>query len=343
MTQSTASHRRSPSSPHTSKPKLTRPGLHRRGTSGLSSVNLSISKLGSGQSTRSHSRGVTHYDDPDMAASFLNFCAMCERQITVPNNSLLYCSESCRRKDSCKPLSASLPSMSTMSSQPIPFHARSNSTYNISTTPPNSPPLSPRTIVAPMTPTRIPSSTPSTMPSIRIPASVPNVKTDLDPTEWKPVLGARTTSSSALATSDAWSYLSQFHGGASTLMTRRSHRSTASLPTLDGIVTPSLTHAPSIASSVSSTASDEMSLALAHGSRPLPPRHNPFFSLSHGGAAKGVALVMPHVATVREDADAVDIESDSGSIFPASSAVWEDEVCAKASAPIMVHGPAQKA
>ncbi|KAK7732068.1 hypothetical protein SLS57_001048 [Botryosphaeria dothidea] len=44
-------------------------------------------------------------DDPEddlMAASFLNFCTVCEKQIIVPNNSILYCSESCRKKDNTK-------------------------------------------------------------------------------------------------------------------------------------------------------------------------------------------------------------------------------------------------
>lgn len=70
MTQS-SSHRRSPSSPHASKPKSSRPALHRRGTS---AVSVSISKLGSGHSrgmSRSRSRGDE--TDFDMAASFLNF------------------------------------------------------------------------------------------------------------------------------------------------------------------------------------------------------------------------------------------------------------------------------
>lgn len=50
-----------------------------------------------------------------------------------------------------------------------------------------------------------------------------------------------------------------------------------------------------------------------------------------------MALVVPHVEAVAVQ----DVESDSGSIFPASSAVWEDEVTttSKGSAPIMVRGP----
>ncbi|KAJ5179893.1 hypothetical protein N7492_003103 [Penicillium capsulatum] len=311
MTQG-CSHRRSPSSPHAPKSKASRPVLHRRGTSGY---GRSISKLGSGQP-----RAPVKDDDVfDMAASFLNFCAMCERQITVPNTSLLYCSESCRRRDSCKPLSASLPSMSSMSS-------------SMSTTPPTSPPPSPRTIVAPMTPTRVPTNP---IPIIRIPNDMHDAKTDLDPTEWKPViLPGRTTSSTSLASSDAWNYLSQFHGGDETLRTRRSHRSTTSLPSLVG-GTSHMTNTPStVASSVSSTASDYMgSLSETIAARPLPPRHNPSFSSS--AAAKGVELVVPHVASTHEDVAAE--LSDSGSIFPASSSVWEDTCTGKTpTQPIMM-------
>ncbi|KAJ5585442.1 uncharacterized protein N7459_005242 [Penicillium hispanicum] len=326
MTQS--SHRRSPSSPHASKPKTLRPALHRRGTSG---VSLSISKLGSG-----HSRGASKVDDSelDMAASFLNFCAMCERQITVPNNSLLYCSERCRRKDSCKPLSASLPSMTNMSS------TTSSSTSASSTTPPTSPPLSPRTIVAPMTPTRVHTHP---IPSIRIPSHMHDAKTDLDPTEWKPVPPPSRTSAASLASSDAWHYLSQFHGGDESLLRRPSslHRSTASLPALVGgagaahVPMPSLTNTPStVASSFSSTASDYLSsMYEASAQRPLPPRHNPYFPSC--SATKGVELVVPHVASVPDDDDVAVELSDSGSIFPASSAVWEDSPATKApTAPI---------
>ncbi|CAG8142282.1 unnamed protein product [Penicillium salamii] len=325
MTQ-TPSHRRSPSTPYT-KSKASRPVLHRRGTS---SATVTISKLGSGKD-----RGTKPPpEDVDMA-SFLNFCAMCENQITTPNNSILYCSEryvanylylgvldpaqfpiwvdswdlhdtwnyilihlfSCRRKDSCKPLSASLPSMSTMS-----------------TTPPASPPLSPRTIVAPMTPTRVPSGSTGL---------THDAKSDLDPTEWKPVLQR---SSSSLASSDAWNYLSQFHGS----MRPTIHRSSSSLPALAGgngsghshssnhSRVPSLASTPSVASSFSSTASDY--LGSIHESRPLPPRHNPYFAGT--SMSKGVELVVPHIA-VTDDLDPVGL-SDSGSIFPASSAVWED-------------------
>ncbi|KAJ5972519.1 uncharacterized protein N7479_002437 [Penicillium vulpinum] len=313
MTQTAPFHRRSPSSPHVSKSKSTRPSLHRRGTSG---ANVSISKLGSGQ--RAASKPPTSSDDTEFdMASFLNFCAMCENQITVPNNTLLYCSESCRRKDSCKPLSASLPSMSSMSS---------------TSTPPASPPLSPRTIVPPMTPTRVPSNS---IPAMRIPSHVHDAKSDLDPTEWKPVLAR---SASSLASSDAWNYLSQFHRGSGEPMLPRPtvQRSSSSLPALAGGAAhgyghvPGLTNTPStVASSFSSTASDY--LGSMYESRPLPPRHNPYFSGT--SVTKGVELVVPHIASAHEDLGPIGV-SDSGSIFPASSAVWGENSYEKRSAPI---------
>ncbi|KAJ5545172.1 hypothetical protein N7461_007476 [Penicillium sp. DV-2018c] len=316
MTQSTPFHRRSPSSPHASKSKTTRPAVHRRGTSHASTQ---ISKLGSGQ--RAFGKPTSSDDTEFDMASFLNFCAMCENQITVPNNTLLYCSESCRRKDSRKPLSASLPSMSTMSS-----------------TPPTSPPLSPRTIVAPMIPTRI-SSTYSGPPSIQIPPHAHSAKSDLDPTEWKPVLSR----ASSLASSEAWTYLSQFHRGAGDPMLVRpaAHRSSSSLPALASGAShnsnsnsnlPALVTAPStVASSYSSTASDY--LAMYESSRPLPPRHNSYFATS---ATKGVELVVPHIVSDNENLDPVVSVSDRGSILPASSGLWENGSYKK-SAPINMH------
>jgi hypothetical protein len=166
-----------------------------------------------------------------------------------------------------------------------------------------------------MTPTQIPFGKPS---------GTHTAKSDLDPTEWKPVLARSSTS----LTSDAWTYLSKFH---TEPLRPTVHRSASSLPALAGTSSsshsrvPSLTNTPSVASSVSSTASDYLGM---YESRPLPPRHNPYFSGT--SIAKGVELVVPHIAI--NDDIAVDL-ADSGSIFPASSAVW-GEGCEKRSAPI---------
>ncbi|KAE8146319.1 life-span regulatory factor-domain-containing protein [Aspergillus avenaceus] len=302
-------HRRSHSGSYAPKLRTARPALHRKGTS---FVNHSISKLGAG-----HPR---QYEPDEMAASFLNFCAMCERQITVPDNSLLYCSESCRRKDSHKPLTASFTSNQSMTS---------------STTPPTSPPMSPRTIVPPMTPTRAPVR--STQAS-RIMGDFHDAKTDQDPSEWKPVISMSSGASASLASSEAWHYLAQFHGSSAPVPVRRprtDHRSSASLSTLVSATgaLPSLTHTPStVASSFSSNASEGYMNESAH--RPLPPRHNPYFSSSTSGA-KGVELVMPHVK-VREMDSTNDVNG--GSIFPASSGLWNDT--AKAASTVMITGGA---
>ncbi|KAL2817404.1 life-span regulatory factor-domain-containing protein [Aspergillus granulosus] len=292
MTQSHAHshHRRTPSGSSSSKPRSARPALHRKGAS---SVNVSISKLGSGQA-----RSVVVDDGcmPEMATSFLNYCAMCEQQITVPDNRLLYCSESCRRKDSHKPLSASFPHYTPMCSR---------------STSPVSPPLSSPPIVAPMTPTKAPVT--ASKP-IRIPTDMHEAKTDLDPTEWKPVIRtALDPRCASVMSSDAWKYLSQFHSDDTVLPTRRAraeHHSSASLSTL-----PSLSHTPSVASSVSSIASDDM------GYRPLPPRHNPCFAGS-GSAAKGMELVVPHIAVIPDSSINA---PNGGSVFPANSGLWDEK------------------
>ncbi|KAL2846733.1 life-span regulatory factor-domain-containing protein [Aspergillus pseudodeflectus] len=291
MTQSHvhSHHRRTPSGSNSSKLRSARPALHRKGAS---YANLSISKLGSGQP-----RSTVVDDDrvPEMAASFLNYCAMCERQITVPDNRLLYCSESCRRKDSHKPLSASFPSYTPMCS-------RNTSPAS------SSPPLSP-TIVAPMTPTKAPVTVSR---PIRIPTDMHESKTDLDPTEWKPVIQVDSRCASAMG-SDAWKYLSQFHSDDTMVPLRRArvdHHSSTSLSTL-----PSLSHTPSVASSVSSVASDYMSY------RPLPPRHKPCFSGS-GSAAKGVQLVVPQIAAIPDSP--IDMPN-GGSVFPANSGLWDEK------------------
>jgi hypothetical protein len=163
-----------------------------------------------------------------------------------------------------------------------------------------------------MTPT---GSSPRPIPGLRIPCDLHDANTDLDPTEWKPVISRRNGSSASLASTEAWTYLSQFHGGDEAMLTlrgRRSdggvHRSSASLSALmqgpgpgpgQGPGVPSLTHTPSTAASSFNSNSDYVSYSYSYmydfaaATRPLPPRHNPSFS-SSAGATKGVELVVPH-------------------------------------------------
>lgn len=183
--------------------------------------------------------------------------------------------------------------------------------------------MSPRDIVAPLTPTRSSSPTASSVVLPRIPSDLHDAKSDLDPTEWKPVIhshpgpvGARRypSSTSLSSSSEAWTFLSQFHhhrdetspASGFPLGLRRStaHRS-STVSLLSSTLAPSLINTPStMASSLSSAASDDYinshdavsASAKATGTttRPLPPRHNP--SYTGASATKGVELVVPHIA-----------------------------------------------
>lgn len=79
-----------------------------------------------------------------MAQSFLPFCAHCEKQIVVPNTSILFCSEKCKRKDQAR-------------SPSVPINMPPYNPYGI--TPPMTPlsheldGLLPRNYVQPLSPT----------------------------------------------------------------------------------------------------------------------------------------------------------------------------------------------
>ncbi|KAI4259279.1 MAG: hypothetical protein LQ352_000819 [Teloschistes flavicans] len=153
------------------------------------------------------------YDDDDMATGFPQFCVNCDRQILVPNNSLLYCSE--RYFSPSLLLSTDTvfkrTSLSTLTVLLIHsckhMDAEHVTDYNLYTV--NSPSSSPdmdhdslgcrkRPIIERAIPT------PRPVTSARIPPVDHEGKSDLDPTEWKPKLAH-------CPTSDASKYLSQFH------------------------------------------------------------------------------------------------------------------------------------
>ncbi len=76
----------------------------------------------------------------------------------------------------------------------------------------------------------------------------------------------------------------------------RGHHSTTSIASLNSSThTPSLAQTPTTASSSLSTSADYNKPTYDFNTRPLPPRHDPSYS-SSAGAAKGIDLVMPHVA-----------------------------------------------
>ncbi|KAL8704184.1 MAG: hypothetical protein Q9201_002645 [Fulgogasparrea decipioides] len=124
-------------------------------------------------------------DDDDMATSFLQFCVTCDRQILVPNNSLLYCSERCKRIDA---------------DHVTDYHTYTSLNSSTSSEEADADGLGckKRPIVERAVPT------PRPMLSARIPPVAHEGKSDLDPTEWKPKTIHHPTS-------DASKYLSQFH------------------------------------------------------------------------------------------------------------------------------------
>ncbi|KAF2400624.1 hypothetical protein EJ06DRAFT_556166 [Trichodelitschia bisporula] len=91
-------HTRRASGPHASRGPRTSTGSKRAHT------HASASRPNSRPNSRPSSRAgkvQSHTDSEDemLGASFLQFCATCDKQIIVPN-AVLYCSESCRRRDS---------------------------------------------------------------------------------------------------------------------------------------------------------------------------------------------------------------------------------------------------
>ncbi|KIW10810.1 hypothetical protein PV08_10109 [Exophiala spinifera] len=241
--------------------------------------------------------------DKDMAATFLQYCAMCERQISHPSNSILYCSEACRRKDSAKPLSASAMSIS-------------------------SPPASPLAVSTPPMRGAVKSSSSPEyfVTSSRIPTDIHHFKSDLDPTEWKPKLPHRSSGSS-----EAFRYLSRFHdtmtasanvgAGVGDVADRPlsvCHKSTTSLSTMPSTATttPSLGNTPTTAST---SFDSRYEYDFAFNLRPLPPRQNPMYSYSASAShVKGIDLVTPHIPPPPAPA-AEDFWAKKKSIVPGSS------------------------
>lgn len=200
-------------------------------------------------------------DDDDMATSFLQFCTTCDRQILVPKNSLLYCSERCKRIDA-----EHIPSY-------LSYTSPSRATYNDES---DVDPYGSKT----RGPVERAMPTPRLMVSARIPPKAHEGKPDLDPTEWKPKCPHRPTS-------DASNYLGQFHHKPPTSWSPRRpaaiHGQTMNSVPLNA---PSLSATPS----ASSTSSSGDSVAGT-------PYNFTNRSLMHSAstALKPMDLVTPHV------------------------------------------------
>ncbi|CAI6334488.1 unnamed protein product [Periconia digitata] len=191
----------------------------------------------------SHKKSAPKEDDWEeeevMATSFLNFCTTCEKQIIVPSNFVLYCSESCRRKDTEKQLSFPFDYSPPMS----PSHTTSDDHF--------------RDIVQPRSPTHMPSNRSSIIFSdVSWDDNTPTKASDCE---------------QAKHDSEASKYLRQYQATTfpcdttPTLYSRRpGHSRTSTSNTAS--VTPSLSHTP--ASSIS------YSLPYTPATRPLPPRNH---------------------------------------------------------------------
>ncbi|MCJ1478134.1 hypothetical protein MMC13_006810 [Lambiella insularis] len=210
----------------TSLPHLKKPGgkSHRPP---LLPGSLSSPKLASkaGRSKVVEEPGAPEEEDKEMATSFLQYCAMCEKQIVVPNNSILYCSESCRRKDACKYSTADsyLGAYSTSKASIVdPMHLSDVTTRSI-----------------------VPRRKPTVLPDDRsIPPVLHHFKSDLDPTEWKPDLKHRPSS-------EANRYLSQFHRSTPSLSATRRPDLHERIATAPVMIAPSLSHTPTASMSSS--------------------------------------------------------------------------------------------
>lgn len=216
-------------------------------------------------------------DQEDMTTSFPQFCTFCERQIVTPNSTILYCSESCRRRDMNKPLASSMPSTNHLHTRPT-IPAQGSMGRHLEPA---------RDIIPQKSPTI--TSNRFSFTDLFTAGNGSELEEEIDTIEDNQVKLDQPRHHRRQE-SEAARYLRQFQSPSfiaesSMRPVRRpnpqSRSSTYSLA-------PSLTHSPSPGTSPSSF-SALSSLPLAY-SRPLPPRANPY-SRSYG--AKGMSLVTP--------------------------------------------------
>ncbi|KAF2819358.1 hypothetical protein CC86DRAFT_144962 [Ophiobolus disseminans] len=227
-------HARHPS--HTSKKSLP---AHARSNRPTSKRSHSHGKSGS-KNAHPKEEEFESWDDGDMAVSFLNFCTVCEKQIITPSNSILYCSESCRRKDTEKSLTYAFEHHSPPTT---PFANFSFEDFHF------------RDIV--------PQRSPTHAESKRSSCAFSDISSD-DNT-WS--INEKSQSSNT----EASRYLRQFQSSAYTPEAHRPRYNRTSASQVSFSAAPSLSHTP--ASSISYSLPYTPATA-----RPLPPRYNPHSS-----------------------------------------------------------------
>ncbi|KAF2270222.1 hypothetical protein CC78DRAFT_574352 [Lojkania enalia] len=234
---------------------------HARPTKPASLPSKRTTSLGvgkGGQKAAQHHKEEDLEDEEVMAASFLQFCTTCEKQIIVPNNLVLYCSESCRKKDTQKSFD--------YSAESVPVSPFSNFSFED---------LHFKDIVPPRSPTATRSQ--------RSSCAFSELSSDDN---------AASGDERYRADSDASRYLRQFQAAAQTAETTvRLHRpryNRASTSQATFSAAPSLSHTP--ASSIS------FSLPYTPSTRPLPPRTNPHSS-SYGSRSIDLVTPFTHATT----------------------------------------------
>lgn len=189
--------------------------------------------------------------------SFLQFCPTCEQQILVPSNTMLYCSEQCRRAD-CGMASPQSPIRSLKSTPPPPHTIV--------------PPLSPTQLKRPTSFVR-PATSPQTQPS-----------SSVDRANTRPTPHERTTSEAA-------NYLSQFQSEKARSMRPRSSRHTATLAGATNIPM-----VPSLSSTPTSTPSSSVSFTPSSSREHIPTSagyHPTSASNARSMASRSIDLVLP--------------------------------------------------
>ncbi|KAF6234502.1 hypothetical protein HO173_007127 [Letharia columbiana] len=247
-------------------------------------------------------------EDDDIASSFLQFCAMCEKQILVPNSSILYCSESCRRRDSVVPTTNPYLSLASPTKM-VP------SAYSDDIDDPFGSKIP--TYVAAMQPTPRPTS------DARIPPVAHNGKSDLDPTEWKPAEPILTETKSPPSpkagewkpklphrpSSEAFSYLSKFHRSSDSLYSKRRPALNHGRSTISSRTTPSLSHTPT-----ASTSSEESLSGTPYEFVARPALSMPTTTASHCRDGGKLAQVEEHDLTYEKKFVGTSLGSATGSL-----------------------------
>ncbi|KAF2162944.1 hypothetical protein M409DRAFT_26797 [Zasmidium cellare ATCC 36951] len=230
----------------------------------------SHSKSGSGWSKKvggAAEEDAQHIEEEESGmASFLQFCATCEKQIFTPGASILYCSEACRRKDVSRP-----PSIQSIEAVRSPSIVSQSTSY-----------FDHHDIL------------PQRSPTVLRPVSL--AMSDLSLSDSNS-LAEETIDTTEPGHNDSSRYLEQFYADFSSANyasgTRRPRTTRASTAT-DSSNIPSLVHSPS--SSYGTVASNA-------SYRPLPPRHNPFSATNC--STKSIDLVLPYDTTTNHQSPSI--------------------------------------